>query len=285
MKKVLLATSALVVSAGFAAADVTLSGDAEAGIVSGNGGTDWMVWDHVGLDITMSGETDNGLTFGASLSIDSGIARDGFSFSDGWMGGVDIGIARAGSVFVSGDFGTVTFDSGGLMAGYMGGIDNLYDDGKGAHQLGYEYSNGGISAALTIDVAGVTGQDWSASVGYSMDALSASLATDSDGEFLVNLGYSANGISAGLEHDTATGDTELSLGYAANGFSVDATIDTTDAWSLGVGYAANGLSVAFSTDDADEWEATASYDLGGGLTANAGINFDDVVYLGLGMSF
>ncbi|MEO1580050.1 MAG: porin, partial [Pseudomonadota bacterium] len=68
MKKVLLASTALVVSAGIAAADVSLSGSAELGIFDDDTETQF----HTDIDVTftMSGETDGGLTFGASIDLD-----------------------------------------------------------------------------------------------------------------------------------------------------------------------------------------------------------------------
>ena len=65
MKKVLLASTALVASAGIAAADVSLSGSAELGIIDDDTATQF----HTDIDVTftMSGETDGGLTFGASV--------------------------------------------------------------------------------------------------------------------------------------------------------------------------------------------------------------------------
>ncbi|KKL69695.1 hypothetical protein LCGC14_2112360, partial [marine sediment metagenome] len=69
MKKVLFATTALVASTSFAMADVDLSGVAEMGIFGGDGIEDQF---HTDIDVTfsMSGSTDNGLTFGASIDLD-----------------------------------------------------------------------------------------------------------------------------------------------------------------------------------------------------------------------
>ncbi|MEY4697508.1 MAG: hypothetical protein RIT14_1936, partial [Pseudomonadota bacterium] len=56
MKKILLATTILVGTAGFAAAEVALSGDARMGIV--NNGTDTTFSSRARVSFTMSGETD-----------------------------------------------------------------------------------------------------------------------------------------------------------------------------------------------------------------------------------
>ncbi len=81
MKKLLLASTALVAMAGAAKAEVALSGFAEIGIFGssegfriGTGGDEF----HTDIDVTfsMTGETDTGLTFGASIDqIDAAFVR------------------------------------------------------------------------------------------------------------------------------------------------------------------------------------------------------------------
>ncbi|MHA6326252.1 porin [Roseivivax sp. CAU 1753] len=70
MKKLLLASTALVATAGVAsAAEITLSGMAEMGIYD-NGNDTAQFFTDVDVTFTMSGEADNGLTFGASVDLD-----------------------------------------------------------------------------------------------------------------------------------------------------------------------------------------------------------------------
>ena len=65
----------------------------------------------------MSGTTDNGITFSTSVDAEAGTEIDQGDFEfDGAAGGT-FGL---GAVSMSGAFGTITFDDGG--------IDNLYDD-------------------------------------------------------------------------------------------------------------------------------------------------------------
>ena len=69
MKKLLIATTALVATAGMAAADVTVTGHAAAGFHSGltNKSTEAAavakegIYSNAGVDFTMSGATDNGI--------------------------------------------------------------------------------------------------------------------------------------------------------------------------------------------------------------------------------
>lgn len=120
MKKLLLATTMLVAGASIAAAEVTLSGDARMGVLSG--GSDnpaTLAVDEGGLVLTsrarvaftLSGETDSGLSFGASFRADNAGAAAG---------------GTAGSVFISGAFGKISMgdvDGAAQQAtGHVGGV-------------------------------------------------------------------------------------------------------------------------------------------------------------------
>ncbi len=102
MKKVLLATTALVGLAGAAAAEVTISGSAEMGIVGGgvnatNGsGGETQFFNDVDIKFTLTGESDSGLSFGAVVDLDEA-GNLGNEFDN-----------QGTSVFISGAFGTLT---------------------------------------------------------------------------------------------------------------------------------------------------------------------------------
>uniref|UniRef100_UPI00286BBEF7 porin n=1 Tax=Tabrizicola sp. TaxID=2005166 RepID=UPI00286BBEF7 len=61
MKRILLATTLLAASSGFAAAEITLSGDARMGIIDDFGTGDTAFTSRARVKFTMSGETDGGL--------------------------------------------------------------------------------------------------------------------------------------------------------------------------------------------------------------------------------
>ncbi len=119
MKKVLLATTMLVAGASIAAAEVTLSGDARMGIMGGGidnaataqdeGAT--VFTSRARVAFTLSGESDSGLSFGASFRADN-------------AGGAAAG--TAGSVFISGAFGKLSMgdvDGAAQMAtGHVAGV-------------------------------------------------------------------------------------------------------------------------------------------------------------------
>ena len=125
MKKILLATTILGMTAGFASAEIAFSGSATAGIASNgtansgesdpntSGQTDdtYSVYSSMKLSVAATAETDSGLTFGASTSVSVGETYamaddDGFELQDGTFGDP--------TIFVSGSFGKETFDNDGL---------------------------------------------------------------------------------------------------------------------------------------------------------------------------
>jgi outer membrane protein OmpU len=291
MKKVLFATTALVLSAGFASADVSFSGNASAGIArDGNGGHGYAAGElysyaEAELDIAFSGSTDNGLTFGASMDLNVGT---GFDLGDDEFD-VNTGEASLGSVYISGAMGTLTFDPNG--------IDDLYDDDN-THDISYSYSAGGLSFSATAEVAGgstAPHSDVSVSVGYSMDGLSFTVtgndANTSQGGTIIAIGYTVNDmLSLSLSHDMpADGSDDVTKIGAnidlGNGLTMGLSADTADDWDVSVGYTAGAISLAASTDEADAWEVTGAYALGGGASVVAGANAADSAHLGVAFSF
>ena len=115
MKKVLLASTALVVTSGAAVAEVGLSGYAEMGIVGGGGAMETQFHHDIDVTFTLSGETDSGLSFGATIDLDevgddTGCAGIGAQPSNTTC-------VEEHSVFISGSFGTLT----------MGDTDGAFD--------------------------------------------------------------------------------------------------------------------------------------------------------------
>ena len=295
MKTLLLATSALVASAGFAMADghISFSGKAAAGIASAAGG-DPMVYSGLDLGVAFSGSSDNGLDFGASVNFDS--ASQEFDFGsdtfDGATGGPSFG-----NVYVSGGGVTVTFDNGG--------IGGLYD-GDDDHDLSVAYTSGAVSATITHDLDGTnydencdqssaedcddddTGSNTDFKVAYTGGAISASVAGNDQDDMIANLGWSQDALSVGLEFDMpSSGDDVItaSVGYTTGPVTLSASFADDDTWDVGATYSENGVSVSVATDEDDAWEITGSVDAGGGLSIGAGINAAESYYLGATMSF
>lgn len=163
MKRLVLATTSLVVAGGMAAADVEVTGSAELG-VAGKSGADVQLHRDIRVKFKMSAETDTGLSFGA--------AADFHNAGKYRAGGTE------GAVHLAGAFGTLTlgntdgaFDKaltetsmGGSIAdnetshdGYsnkfegVGGGNAGLDGwtGNGGGILRYDYTLGGVTASIS----------------------------------------------------------------------------------------------------------------------------------------
>jgi outer membrane protein OmpU len=304
MKNLLIATTALVATAGFAAADVSLSGAANVGVFNnGATGSDTLMYNNVSVTAAMSGETDGGLTFGASLSFRAGDDVDldvgdlGTNEASGAVGDF-ASETSLGNIYVSGDFGKLTFDSAG--------IDNLMDDAStNVMDAQYEGTFGALAVTLQANLDGTAATakdgDWAAKAVYSANGVTVTGATNSGSEYDVTAAYAINDmLTASVNYDSngqtvasvAKSETIVKVAYSNAGVTAHLAIadDKDDEWELGLGYAANGLSIAavFAEDGEGtktESDITASYDLGGGMSINAATNESGAFFIGSKMTF
>ena len=275
MKKVLLATTALTLSAGFASADVSISGTAETGIHS-TAGADHITYAGIDMNFAVSGASDNGIAFSTSVDMGSGHIRDGFDpladADDNDRQGTDFGDPTI----------TIGMDGFTLAIGHTGANDNLYDD---------DLDGGGISvsgAAGDATFAVVTGladaDTTSASLGYSVGAVGVSAAmTDVGDVSSVTISYDMGDMGISVTSDDGTSSAEIT--YTAGSLSTTIEADDDSNWDVSLAYAAGAASVGFATDESDAWEATVGYDLGGGASFNAGVNEGETSYATVGFSF
>ena len=301
MKKVLFASTALVAFAGAAAADVALSGYAELGIADNGTATENVgFFSSVDVRFSMTGESDGGLAFGATIDLDDALEAGGDNdLANDPDGGEGIGDNNDNdsidyTIFVSGAFGTLTFgDTDGAMdwalteggnvgnpgsiadgetsySGYVGGyLDGDAGDGMIAR---YNYAFGDYAFAVSVE----QGED---SAGNA----------DGDNGFAVGFKGAVAGLSFGIAHQAGVDDAELtgvSLGYgfgALNAGLMIASGETDggadrDLMQLGLGYSAGALSLHanYAEDDvdgtgkADGFGVAAAYDLGGGASVHFG---------------
>ena len=276
MKKVLLATSALTLSAGFASADVSMSGTGGAGVF-GADGADLSVYSGVDLGFSLSGASDSGMTFSASLDMGGGQTLDTGDFE---LDTQDMGTDDNVSVAIGVAGLTITLS--------QDGVDDLYDDDI-AGDIGISGAMGDLTYSV---VTGLEDADpTSLSIGYSAGAISGSVATSDEGDAsTVTVSYAMGDITISAESDTdrAGADTSsVTVTYAmADGMSVSLE-NSEDVNTLGISYSSGAVSVAVEADDAtdESWEATMAYDLGGGATFNLGTNDDETTFAGVGFSF
>jgi outer membrane protein OmpU len=288
MKKLLIASTALVATAGMAAADVTVSGHAAAGFHSGltNMSAEAAavaaegIYSNAGVDFAMSGATDNGISFSASVNIDAGNEIDAGDFE---YDGTDGGTAGLGAVSMTGSFGTLTFDNNG--------IDNLYDDTTN-HDVSYSTTVGAVGLTIAYDATADSANATSASASYTASGMAFTLvASEAPGGTSTDLSvaYALNdavSITAGTD-STAGGASVQSIGATTTLGGVGVTVASNNAseWDLDLSYSAGGWALAYGTSESDAWEATATAALGGGATFSAGVNSDDATYAGVSFAF
>jgi outer membrane protein OmpU len=276
MKKVLLATSALTLSAGFASADVSMSGTGGAGVFGANG-ADLSVYSGVDLGFALSGASDNGMTFSASLDMGGGQTLDAGDFE---LDTQDMGVDDNVSVTIG--------VSGLTIVLSQNGVDDLYDDDK-AGDIGISGAMGDLTYSVTT---GLEDDDpTSLSVGYTAGAISGSVATSDDGDASnVSISYAMGDITISAESDTdrAGADTSsVTVSYAMSDGMTVSLENSEDVNEVSIAYSSGAISVGVSADDAatESWEATMAYDLGGGATFNLGTNQDETTFAGVGFSF
>jgi len=276
MKKVLLATSALTLSAGFASAEVSMSGSGGAGLFGANG-DDLAVYSGADLNFSLSGASDTGMTFSTSIDMGAGKTLDPGDFElDGQN--MDTDPTPVITIGVSGVTITLAQDD----------IDDLYDDDKKG-DIGVSGAMGDLTYSIVTGLE--DGDPTSISVGYSAGAISGSVATSDDGDASnVSISYAMGDITVSAESDTdRTGaDTStVTVSYAMSDGMTVSLENSEDVNELSVAYSSGAISVGVSADDAatESWEATMAYDLGGGATFNLGTNQDETTFAGVGFSF
>jgi len=281
MKRILATTAILALSAGFASAEVTLSGDARMGIIGGSD-VDTAFTSRARVKFTLSGESDSGFTFGASFRANNaGDAAGG----------------TAGDVFISGAFGKLSMgdvDHGDKAAvGNISGVgltglgdlnENDYDNSNTSlPRAQYEYVAGSVAVYLSVGLDGsAQSNSYGAGVKYTGGAYTVALGygQDSDEDTQVSVSGSATFGAATVkalysQYNSAWGNW------------------TSDFMGVSVDYVAGAATLtAFYSDD--EFDADPSYglgmsyDLGGGASVVGGYadNGGDTAFdMGLSFSF
>ena len=275
MKKVLLATSILAASAGFAAAEVAVSGSARMGLIYD--GDDTYFSSRVRIVFTASGETDGGLSFGASVRADQSGQGGDYPNTEN----------DDSTVYISGAFGKLTFgdnDSAALtMVGQVSavgftGLGSYNEVWHGSHtdtSALYEYSTGALSFAVSTGQVGE--EEYSLGVKYATDAFSVALGWeggDGAGADRIYLGGSGTFGAATVKAVVADFD---------DGSDTD--------FALSVDYVTGAATItAFYHDYYEAFGLGASYDLGGGAAVkggvvNLGVYDDTIADIGITMSF
>ncbi len=313
MKRILLTSTALTMTAGIAAADVSVSGSFKLGFndTAANGTTapvaagsvlnadgtitttaavaasaDWRtsknhgVYNDAGITFAMSSTLDNGMAAGITVDMNGG---------DTTNNAADSYTLSLASDALSVSFGTVEYSarSNWASAGDMATDGWFNQNASGGNVLKADASVGGLAISASAQVttgAKAAPNPVSISIGGSLGGASYVIAsegsmmgvstTSSLGGSTVTVGYSTDGT------DTSTG---VKIAYPAGAITttasyvVESAAATVDAWNVSAAYSAGGTAVTFSTDEASVNKLEGSTTIGA-ATVSAGLadNFDDM---------
>jgi hypothetical protein len=239
------------------------------------------VYSNAGVDFTMTGATDNGISFSATVNIDAGEEVDTGDFE---LDGPDGGTAGLGAVSMTGTFGTLTFDDDG--------IDNLYDDDLAAADVSYSTTIGAVSLTVASDVTAASANANSFSAGYTASGMAFTLTgseTAAGTSTALAMSYALNDtVSITADTDQAAGGESVqTIGASTtlNGVSVSVSSANNSTWDVDLGYTAGGFALTYGVDETDAWTATATSALGGGATFAAGVSSDNEMYAGVSFAF
>jgi outer membrane protein OmpU len=298
MKKVLLASTALVVSASVVAADVTVGGSGRMGVLDSLGLTEDAP-DELGftsrirIAFTGSGETDGGLAFGGSIRADNAAGGNA---------------GTAGSVFIGGDFGTLTMgdvsgapeaavgDVSGVGLTGLGDVNEaIYLSNANRPAMRYDYAFGDFGVHVSADNPAGDNETYGVALSGAFSGFNfgigyedVSYTEDTDLEIwggddpttVITLpgGTDANHIIGGVSGTFAGFTGKVIYGQAE--LELPAADVDLDQWSVSVDYTFDATTVTafyasleFGGDadlDGEAWGIGASYDLGGGAALEAG---------------
>ena len=239
------------------------------------------VYSNAGVDFTMTGATDNGISFSATVNIDAGTEVDTGDFE---LDGADGGTAGLGAVSMTGTFGTLTFDDAG--------IDNLYDDDLAAADVSYSTTVGSVSLTIAQDATAASANANSFKASTTQSGMAFTLTgseTAAGTSTKLAMAYALNDtVSISANTDQVAGaESVQTIGASTtlNGVSVSVSSANNSTWDVDLGYTAGGFALAYGVDETDAWTATATSALGGGATFAAGVSSENEMYAGVSFAF
>jgi outer membrane protein OmpU len=278
MKKFLLASTALVATTGFAAAEMSWSGSSNMGMKYSDNTVTKM---HMEIDLGMSatGETDGGLGWKVEMGLDSEV-----------IDSAETSAGDVGSASITGDFGTIR----------MGAVTNAATT-VGIADVGFDGI--GIDDKAETNMAAGTGKDiqWD----YSADSIALRVSTDSNaddvaasatwssGSLAIAVSHAAAGATGGA--DATNGSISTSVGgFAVTFMASQHSTAANNAVGMSASMPIDGLGTVTFVAANNDTDADSSYGigfskaLGGGATLAGGFgsaNGNDVGDLGVSFSF
>ncbi|MEN9060427.1 MULTISPECIES: porin [Ponticoccus] len=325
MKNILFATTALVAVAGAAAAEVTITGSAELGLVQNENGSgdaytgdlsETQVFTDIDVTFSMTGEADNGLTFGASIDLDETGNPDPNVDDAARLPDATIFLAYGAARLTVGDTDSA-FDARLTETNLAGGSINddetvhpgwnghsNFDEFYGGQEIRFDYTFDAFTMSVSTSPDRFKNFDPSYAVGvsYNADLAGLNLALGL-GYIQVDedvLGYDSElGVSVATTFDNGL---QAVLNYSKMSDDSSGGLDDGSHWGVGVAYTMNALTLAANYGEYD-WDGgdssgyglVANYDFGGGLVGQfgygagefsaPGVDYEDTWSLGLAMSF
>lgn len=297
MKKVLFATTALIATAGVAAAEVNFSGYGRFGIgyredrSTAPNVDDTILVSRFRLNIDGSTETDGGVRFEGRVRLqadeDSSTGEANTAGLNGARFSVIYGGLRVDAGNVAGAFDNLANYYGNevgleLFAGQYSGVDYSFlgysSTGAGSNAVFFQYAVGDFAFGASYDTDGINGADrWDISATYTFNNITAALAYgQTDSTVAGQSDPSLTVLTLGGEW----GDFSGTLFVADDATEVASTDGT--AWGLSAAYnlgAATTLLFTYgdgnASADTQQVALGAIYDLGGGASLRGGIGVND----------
>ncbi|MCM2562544.1 porin [Lutimaribacter sp. EGI FJ00015] len=318
MKNIILATTALIGTAGLAAAEVSISGYGRFGATYVNpsvGASTTNTASRLRLQFDVSAETDSGIVFGARQRIQTEESTFGQVYAGGWGNGARFYMSTNGLTVAMGN-----------ILGVIEAAPNLYLptasagtglEGNGFYSLAPNTSSNGMRFAWTAyqSGSGATSASNGVEVLYSMNGFGVhvhsgerGLGVDTTG---IGINYTFSGYTAALAYEDfdngaeilfaslggQIGQVDAAISYAKTDNGTGGAGSEADKWSLrggydfGTGLTAYGFVASEDNNAGESFGLGASYDLGGGVSLEGGITQTDdvadstIVSLGAFFSF
>lgn len=274
MKKVLLATTAVALSAGVAYAEVSISGNARMGLQYTGVTGDTTIEKRMGIDIVGTTETSSGITFGAKLRMRS---TEATPFGGGNSAGARVYLQTNGFELAMGNIDGAIESMPNLYSpvvgltglGYTGMVTNTVAKGYWGWDAYSSSGNGAEGVEMIYSAAGFTGH-----VSYSEPVLSSGASAQKRAAAYGAYTFNDWTVALGVQKSSVAAQDKVVLTVGGNlgdygvGFGIADNDGTTKiALNGSATFGATTVSAFVADEDTAGTDATfgigASYDLGG----------------------
>jgi outer membrane protein OmpU len=253
MKKVLLATTALVMTTGYAAAEVSFSGKASAGISSKSTTTPAVAAAAASSDL--SGLDANGAITTTEANIVTVL-----------QGTKSVAAAAATTTDTSEVFSGIDLNVSASVTTDNGLTITVADDFGGGMIADYDDDYAVEAQTSDLDTPGVTISGGGLSLTVDNQAIDDRYDDSQNGDIGVEMNFAGNDIGITLDTDPATGEAGMSysLSGAAGAISyglkgTDSNDNNKSAFEYKVSYDMSGMTIAFDSDKEDDADAINTF--------------------------